>query len=538
MDLLNLILAFLEGIALIISPCILPVLPIILSGSIESGKKRPFGIIIGFITSFVLFTLFSKSLLELFNVNLNIIRNISFGLLITFGIIMLSNYLTEIFDLLTSRIANIGASWKIFQKPNQGFLSGLIFGGLVGLIWTPCAGPILAAVILQTILQKTNFQSLLTITSFAIGASIPMLMIAVFGREIINKLSFFKTRAVLLRRILGCIIIISVLYMIYGYGFTFTFSKPQEGVLPMQTSLMQTINNPYPMPRIEGIEAWINSAPLKNEDLKNKVTLIDFWDYSCINCIRTLPYLKDWYKKYHDKGLVIIGIHSPEFSFEKNLDNVKKAVASYGIEYPVALDNKFETWINFRNHYWPAHYLVNKDGMVIYQHFGEGDYDILENNIRLLLGMNRAEIDKGKELRFPQTPETYLGYARMDRFFSPEEVATNANKKYSYQDSLPTNYWELQGNWTILAEYIRSEAPDSKIKLHFSASKVYAVIGNATEKSITVKIIINNDLNQTKLLNITNSTLYTIVDTNNNFDGTVELIASQPGLEIYTFTFG
>lgn len=391
-ELLNYILAFIEGLVLIISPCILPVLPIILSGSIGGGKERPLGIILGFITIFVLLILFSHQLVVISGIDLNILRKISFVLLVLLGIIIFSNYLTEKFDLLTQRLANVGSSWKIFNQKNNGFISGILFGSLIGIIWTPCAGPILAAIILQAALQKTNFSSFITALCFGIGVAIPMLVITIFGRQVITKLSFIREHPVFLRKVLGCIIVAGATYMYFGPSIITAFITNANASTQnfRKNMLINNLNKPYAMPQINGISAWINSGPIQPSQLKNQVVLVDFWAYSCINCVRSIPHLNSWYKKYHDKGLVIIGIHSPEFEFEKSLRNVKAAVVNLGIKYPVALDNNFTTWQNYNNSYWPSFYLIDKNGKVVYRYFSEGAYNVTENNIRFLLGLDAA----------------------------------------------------------------------------------------------------------------------------------------------------
>lgn len=535
---INFVLAFIEGFALIISPCILPVLPIILSGSIQGGKRRPIGIILGFLIIFIIFTLFSRKLVEFFGVDLNIVRNISLTILFLFGVILLSNYLTSKFEILTTKLANVGSSSKIININNTGFWSGFAFGSLIGIIWTPCAGPILAAVILQTILQKTDLASFITILFFAIGVGIPMLLIAFFGRELTSRLAFFKTHAISLRRLLGYIIIGSVLYMIYGSGITVSITKPKESQFMAQNMLVHTITNPYPMPKIAGISAWINSDPIENEELKGKVVLIDFWTYSCINCIRTLPYLKDWYEKYHDQGLVIIGIHSPEFEFEKDLTNVKNAVENFGIKYPVALDNHYSTWQNFNNHYWPAHYLIDKNGNVIYEHFGEGDIDATENNIRFLLGLNRVQMQKQKESHYPQTPETYLGYERAELFSSPEAVLQNQSKLYSFAKTLADDTWSLQGKWIVSGQKIIADEANAAIKIHFRAGKVYAVMGSNSKIPIKVHLLLDGKPAPKNIIEVKDQTLYILIDSPEPINGILELISESPGLEMYAFTFG
>lgn len=304
------------------------------------------------------------------------------------------------------------------------------------------------------------------------------------------------------------------------------------------TALIDGLYRPYKAPDIAGIDAWINSPPLTLSELKNKVVLLDFWTYSCINCIHTFPYLKEWYAKYHDKGLVIIGIHSPEFAFEHDLENVKNAVAKYGILYPVALDNNFVTWRNYKNRYWPAHYLINKDGEVVYEHFGEGDYDVTENNIRYLLGLKGKDIKSAitKNNSYRQTPETYLGYARGQNFASPEEKLQNKPRIYTYPPVLSVNDWALKGEWIIYPDKVVAASSNASIKLHFRAQKVYAVMGGFTGSNINVIVRLNGKPIKEQW-SVGPHQLYSLINSSANQESTVELIAVDKGLEVYTFTF-
>lgn len=547
-ELITVFLGFLEGFALILSPCILSILPIILAGSLSGSRRRSFGIIIGFTLIFALFALFARQLVSYSGIDSSIIRYIAYSLLFLFSLILFSNYLTGQFNRLTQSFSSIGSIIRTSKTGESGFLSGILLGGLVAIIWTPCAGPILATIIVQIVIQKTTLMSFFTLLAFALGAAIPMLIIALYGFKIRDAFPFFKTHAVFTRKVLAIILFFNLGYIVAQEAGLLSSSIVEQSSIRTANYLEQGVWRPYQSPEIEGIETWINSSPLTVAELKGKVVLIDFWTYSCINCVRTLPYLKDWYNKYHTKGLVIIGVHSPEFDFEKKVTHVRKAVKNYDIKYPVALDNSFVTWQNFSNHFWPAHYLVNKQGKVVYEHFGEGNYDVTENNIRFLLGLDKTNTPLASDnpsYSYFITPETYLGYKRANRNLSPETIPEQKGT-YHFPVSLAQSSWALAGEWLVLSDKIIAEKSNAALKFHFKAGKVFIVMGNSSNKPIQVKLLLNDKpllLNKGK--DVTESTvvvdqygLYEIVNMPQSDSAVLELRSDTPGLELYTFTFG
>lgn len=550
MNFIDIGLAFLEGLALIASPCILPVLPLVLAASVEGGKRRPYGIIIGFVLAFSLFALASRKIVLALGIDLDVVKNASLVLLALFGLVLLSAKLSEKFSAMTQGAANFGNN--LASGGRDGLLSGIGIGALIGLVWTPCAGPILAAVLVQVIRQQSDLAGNLIIVSFAIGAGVPMLIIALTGRKIMNKLGFLARHAEAVRRGFGVLILLSVAYIASGVDaqslFTTSGTKTtrQADGEPM---LQNGLEKPYPAPEFAGIEAWINSNPLTMQSLKGKVVLIDFWTYSCINCVRTLPYLTGWDSQYRDRGLVIVGVHAPEFEFEKKIDNVKAAISQHGIRYPVAQDNRLSTWVNFKNRYWPAHYLIDRNGKVVYTHFGEGQYDVTENNIRYLLGLtNKVETASAKAIVVApgQTPETYLGYGRAKNFSGSEAVVHDTEGAYRFPDAQAENTWSLSGKWKVEAEKIVAVQKGAALRLNFKASRVYLVLGTSSGKPVNATVRLNGMAvgpNAGKdapggVVSVERNTLFELIDQKTPRNGLLEIQSDAPGLEAYAFTFG
>jgi cytochrome c biogenesis protein CcdA/thiol-disulfide isomerase/thioredoxin len=533
-------LSFLEGIALIASPCILPVLPLVLSASIDGGKARPFGITTGFVLAFSIFVLLSRQLVEALHISPDIIRTTSLVLLALFGFVLLSEKLSGWFSLATQSFANIGVT---AGQGGGGFASGLGIGALIGLVWTPCAGPILAAVLVQAIRQQTDLQSIFVTLGFAFGAGLPMLAISLLGRDVLKHTGFLTKHTEIVRKIFGVLILISVALLAFGdvTPVPVVAEKPQPIIMKMEDALEKPLDKPYPAPEFTGIKQWLNSDPLTMASLRGKVVLVDFWTYSCINCVRTLPYLTQWDAKYRDKGLVIIGVHAPEFEFEKNVDNVQAALAAHDIHYPVAIDNNLDTWTAFNNQYWPAHYLIDKDGQVVYTHFGEGDYDVTENNIRYLLGITgKVKMEDPTVSTDQQTRETYLGTKRAENF-----AGTLMKGDLFYRLAMPDeHHWSLGGHWKIQPDKIIA-GQDGHLRLNFTARKVFLVMGTTDGQPHQAMLTLDGqalganagqDAPDGSVI-VTAHTLYELVDQHEAKNGILD-IDLQPGTEAYAFTFG
>ena len=482
------------------------------------------------------------------------IRYVSLALLFTLGFILLFDTLSESFSRLTQGAANFGSKFGTDSK--GGFFSGVVIGCLIGLVWTSCAGPILAAVLVQVIRQQTDLQSILVTVAFALGAGIPMFVIAMTGRTLMKRFGFLTQHTAAIRKIFAILIILSAIYLGFASNIMAFFQSPEPAA--PQTSepapqpafqLEKPLATPYPEPQLAGIQDWINSNPLVLADLKGKVVLIDFWTYSCINCVRTLPYVTAWDRRYRDKGLVIIGVHSPEFEFEKNIDNIKAAATRYGIAYPIAVDNNLSTWVSFQNKFWPAHYLIDQTGQVVYTHFGEGDYDITENNIRYLLGIKgkteALEIPAATPTRPGETTETYLGSARADHFIgTPTFKSGTAN--YRPAETLPEHHWTLGGRWKVENEKITSLGNNDVLRLNFTSKKVFLVLGTSSAQPQKIILKLNGQVlasnagkdTQDSTLTVTGHALYELINQPTPQNGLLEISPSTPGLEAYAFTFG
>jgi len=421
---------------------------------------------------------------------------------------------------------------------------------------------VLTAVTVVAASHRVGAESAVLTVSYALGAAVPMLAIAIGGQRGLGGLRRFRAHAAYYRAALGAVIALTALAIVFNYdrrfqtalpGYTNALQRHIEssalakrklgrltgaGKGAARAAASARLEDFGPAPEFAGISQWLNTPggrPLTLAKLRGKVVLIDFWTYSCINCLRTLPHLEGWYRTYRSKGFTIVGVHTPEFAFEHVPSNVRRAVKQLGVRYPVPLDNDFATWNAYGNQYWPAEYLIDKRGHVRHAHFGEGEYDKTERLIRTLLAESGSELPVSSALADPTprdivTPESYLGYKRLDRF-SGSPVVENRVTPYRFPASLAVDELAYAGNWRVESERIVA-GRDARLRLRFHANNVYLVLGGHGRLQVLV------DGRRKRTLQIKGiSRLYTLLRYLHVTDGLLELQFS-PGIAAYAFTFG
>ncbi len=585
----------LSGLVTVLSPCILPVLPIVLSSSAASGKARPVGVIAGLILSFSLFTLAAAWLVGWLGLSANALRLAAVALLGLLGLGMiipaLNTWLEKAFGLLPGLV-------RPQRAAGAGFIPGFITGAGLGVVWAPCAGPILAAVTTLAATQKLSFGAGVVVVAYAFGAGLPLLAIAYGGRALIQRVPVLTRNLQRVQQGFGVAMVLTAVLMAFnadtlvttwlsnsvpaawtaslnsfesspvvGQGLAqlksggATPAAPAVGNLAdsaaatpaapaaLNPAAAADLPNLGPAPDFTGIAHWINSPPLTLAALRGKVVLIDFWTYSCINCLRTLPYVTDWYNKYKDAGLVVVGVHSPEFAFEHDTANVAAAVKQHQIAYPVAQDNTFGTWQAYNNQYWPAEYFIDAQGNVRHTHFGEGNYDESEKVIQALLAEAghavQASLTQGPTVGFSaqETPETYVGAARQERFASPEAGDLNQTA-YTFPAALPLHNFAVAGNWSFQPEFAQAAQAGDKLELHFYAKDVYLVMSSDQAAAVQVSVVSpaqpnqSEDVNPQGQITVQGSRLYHLAGLANSMEGTLTLQFNAPGVKVYAFTFG
>ena len=532
---------FVAGVVTAISPCVLPVLPILLAGG--ASGRRPLRIIAGLVGSFTVFTLFASWLLDQLGLPQDFLRNLAIGLLFVTAATLLVPRAALLLERPLAAFSRL--------RP-RGVGGGFVFGATLGLVFVPCAGPVLATISVVAAKNQVGVRAILLTLAYALGAAVPMLAIAFGGRTASAAL---KRRAGSVRLASGALIAFVALGLVFHLddrlarltpGYTTFFQNKVEDSATARRQLAKVRGGGAALaavattsglpdygvaPPLHPNGAWINSPPLTLTQLRGKVVLIDFWTYSCINCLRTLPHLKAWYAAYHSKGLVIVGVHTPEFAFEHVTSNVRAAVKRLGIAYPVVQDNDYNTWDNYSNQYWPAEYLIDRTGHVRHTHFGEGEYGQTEQLIRRLLGANGPRARHVADVTPDEflTPETYLGAERIADY-TGSRLVPGRFTSYHAAVSLPQNELTYGGSWRVEAQQIVA-GRDAFLRLHFHAKNVYVVLGGRGTVRATV------DGKPTGTIRVDAYRLYTVRSSAKVADATLELRFS-PGVRGYSFTFG
>jgi cytochrome c biogenesis protein CcdA/thiol-disulfide isomerase/thioredoxin len=571
---IGLVAGFLAGI----SPCIIPVLPVVLvagstaptdsgpSGDAAPGAgsgtpapvgqrmRRPVAVVVGLVLSFSLLVLAGSELLSLLHLPQDTLRDVGIGMLLIVGV----GYLVPpVASLIERPFARIGT-----RQPARG-TTGFVLGLALGLLFVPCAGPVLAAITVVGATHRVGVAAVLLTVAFGVGVAVPLLAVALAGEEVTRRVGAIRSHAPAVRRIGGVVLIVMAVAIasdlfdglqrdVPAYSDALQGTSSLRHELSTLTgnggsSLASCNDNASGLvdcghaPNFSGITAWLNTPggrPLSLSALRGKVVLVDFWTYSCINCQRTLPHVEAWYQRYRRDGFVVVGVHTPEFAFEHVVSNVRAQAATLGVRYPVAVDDEDKTWDAYDNEYWPADYLIDASGVVRHVHFGEGSYSETERLIRQLLRADHPGITLPPPTKVANltptgelSPETYVGYDRLQYLEPPSSVVENQPASYQIPATLPLGTFGLSGTWTEHSQEATADGHAS-LELRFLAKDVYLVLGG----SGTLSVLATGHAETTIQVHGV-PRLYSLYRAPTAAAGTLVLEVSK-GVQAYDFTFG
>ncbi|HTY33125.1 cytochrome c biogenesis protein DipZ [Mycobacterium sp.] len=556
------LIGFLGGLVTGVSPCILPVLPVVFFSGLNSTRAaRPYLVIAGLVCSFSVVTLAGSALLSALHLPQDAIR---WAALVTLALIGLGLIFPPLQHLIERPFARIPQ--REIGSNKTGFGLGLTLGAL----YVPCAGPVLAAIVVAGGTARIGPPILLLTAAFALGAALPLLVFALAGRRISERVAAFR------RRQRGIQVAGGIAMILLAVALVFNVPAVLQRAVPDYTAAMQRgigaadiqavrrkldanatsqgqladcidgadrLQQCGPAPAVTGITQWLNTpggAPIDLASLRGKVVLIDFWAYSCINCQRAIPHVVDWYGRYRDDGFVAIGVHTPEYAFERVPGNVASGAAALHIGYPVALDNDYATWNSYQNLYWPAEYLIDAQGAVRHTKFGEGDYDGTERLIRRLLADANpnatlpgasGSVDATPHTRL--TPETYLGAGKAVNYGGDGEYRAGT-ATFAYPATLPDDRFALRGRWTVDDQGATADGDDAAIRLNYTGKDVYVVVGGTGTITVTRG-------GQTTATAIGGPpTLHRVAGSNAGETAHRDQLDMQvgKGLQVFSFTFG
>ena len=570
-------LAYLGGVLTILSPCILPVLPFVFARADRPFLKSGLPMLLGMAVTFALIATLA-AVGGGWAVRANEYgRWIALALLTLFAVTLLFPALAE---RMTRPLVALGGKLTEATTAEANIGQSVVLGVATGLLWAPCAGPILGLILTAAALQGASAETALLLLVYAAGAGTSLAVALLAGRKVFAALNRSQKAEEWIRRVLGVLVLAGVVAVAFGLdrGVLTRLSGPatsgiEQGLISKlapgiagkgaETPLKAGAPLPDlgPAPSLDGAVAWINSPPLTMASLKGKVVVVDFWTYSCINCLRSIPYVEAWSRRYADQGLVVIGVHTPEFAFERQLENVQKATKDLGLTYPVAVDSDWTIWKAFKNGYWPAHYFIDAKGRLRHTHFGEGEYEQSEQVIRQLLAerngapvtggmadIKASGVQQAADFGTMASPETYLGHDKAKGYAGPSPLQLDKVATYALPPSLQHNQWALAGLWKDTAAFASSHAAGTTIAYRFHARDVNMVLGPPATGKVRFRITVDGkppgadhgvDVNDKGEGVIDGQRLYQLVRQKDVAgDRTFRIEFLDPGAQAYTFTFG